>query len=155
MNIEKPVADIMTEYVKTLLPTDNLWDVKRIFDRFNIHHIPIVDSGIIKGIVSKTDFNHFVSGGLVKKEDKPTEEKRLSEIKIAEVMKTKVITIRKEDPIRLAMEIFRANRFHALPVVEDDILIGIVTPFDVLNEMLNEPVSGLSNTPKNLGGNLK
>lgn len=37
-----------------------------------------------------------------------------------------------EDKIGTAAELFLDNRFHALPVVSDGYLVGLVTTFDVL-----------------------
>ena len=37
-----------------------------------------------------------------------------------------------EDSIGLAADIFMANKFHALPVVDDNQLIGIITTHDLL-----------------------
>ena len=37
-----------------------------------------------------------------------------------------------DDTIGLAADIFLANKFHALPVVEDERLVGIVTTHDLL-----------------------
>lgn len=148
MNIEDPVTKIMSKYVKTLQPTDNLWDVKVLFDRFNIHHIPITELGQVKGIIGKSDFNYFITGAFIEKEDRPAEKERLSAIKITDVMKKKVITIRTKDSIKLAMEILRGNRLRALPVMEGDVLAGIVTPFDVLNELLTESFSTDESNPE-------
>ncbi len=37
-----------------------------------------------------------------------------------------------EDTVGLAADIFLANKFHALPIVEDDVLTGILTIHDLL-----------------------
>lgn len=37
-----------------------------------------------------------------------------------------------DDSIGLAIDIFLANKFHALPIVEDGALLGIVTTHDLL-----------------------
>jgi len=156
MNIENSVSTLMSKYVKTLHPTDNLWDVKVLFDRFNIHHIPITEVKQLKGMISKSDFDHFVTGAFIEKEDRLAEKERLSAIPIETVMKKQVISIRSKDSIRLALEILRGNRFRALPVMDEEILVGIITPFDVLNEILNRQIyPSESNFGKNLSGKYK
>ncbi len=40
----------------------------------------------------------------------------------------------------LAADIFLANKFHALPIVEDGILIGLVTSHDLLQYSFESPV---------------
>jgi len=42
-----------------------------------------------------------------------------------------------DDTVGLALDIFLANKFHALPVVEDNILMGILTTHDILAYSIN------------------
>ncbi|MDX1665798.1 MAG: CBS domain-containing protein [Saprospiraceae bacterium] len=46
-----------------------------------------------------------------------------------------------KDRINVALEIFMENRFHAIPVVSDNELVGIVTTFDIIKELASEEVS--------------
>jgi CBS domain-containing protein len=41
----------------------------------------------------------------------------------------------------VALEIFNLNRFHALPVVDDGELVGIITPFDILKALSEEKLA--------------
>jgi acetoin utilization protein AcuB len=45
------------------------------------------------------------------------------------------------DRINIALEIFMVNRFHAVPVVENDELVGIVTTYDIIKALASEPIS--------------
>ena len=45
-----------------------------------------------------------------------------------------------EDSIGLAADVFLANKFHSLPIVEDGVLTGIVTVHDLLAFSFNSPV---------------
>ena len=138
MNIDNAVSTIMSKYVKTLHPTDTLKEVKETFDRFNIHHIPIMESHQLKGMVSKHDFRRLNDGMELSRHENKEEKERLKQFVIADMMEKKIITIKKEDPIRLAMQIFRGNHIHSLPVMDGDKLVGIITPMDVINELLEE-----------------
>lgn len=156
MNIEKPVESIMSKYVKTLHPTDTLKEVKEIFDRFNIHHIPIMESHQLKGMVSKHDFRRFNDGMELTRHENKEEKERLKQFFIADMMEKKIITIKKEEPIRLAMQIFRSNHIHSLPVMDGDKLVGIITPMDVINELLEENMfPAPSKSQNNLNGKFK
>ena len=42
------------------------------------------------------------------------------------------VSLDMEDTVGLAADIFMANKFHALPVVENNQLVGIVTTHDIL-----------------------
>jgi CBS domain-containing protein len=45
-----------------------------------------------------------------------------------------------DDSIGLAADIFLANKFHALPIVEDGVLVGLVTSHDLLQYSFSSPV---------------
>lgn len=116
------VDSIMVKNPITLSPDSSLQEVKEIFTKNRIHHIPITDQGVLVGLVTTYD---------LWKINKPFED--YGNIKVSEIMSTKVAKIAPEDKIGTAAEIFLDNRFHALPIVdENNKLIGIVTSFDIL-----------------------
>jgi len=47
-------------------------------------------------------------------------------------MSTKLVKIEPDDKVGTAAELFLDNRFHALPVVAEGKLVGLVTTFDML-----------------------
>jgi acetoin utilization protein AcuB len=53
-------------------------------------------------------------------------------------MTTRLGKVAPDDRINVALEIFIINRFHALPVVEDGDLVGIITPFDIMKALADE-----------------
>ena len=52
--------------------------------------------------------------------------------KVRDVMTKKLATLEPTDKIGSAAELFLLNRFHAVPIVVNGDLIGIVTSFDIL-----------------------
>jgi CBS domain-containing protein len=65
-------------------------------------------------------------------DDKFMNNHRLERTKSSELMITKLAKLEPDDRINVAIEVFCKNMFHALPVVENGELVGIVTPFDIL-----------------------
>jgi acetoin utilization protein AcuB len=53
-------------------------------------------------------------------------------------METDLCTLEPGDSLEVAIEIFRENLFHAIPIVEEDELAGILTPIDILNLLIQE-----------------
>jgi CBS domain-containing protein len=49
-----------------------------------------------------------------------------------DIMSTNPLSIESADTVGLAADIFKANALHALPVVDDGELVGIVTTHDLL-----------------------
>lgn len=141
MNIIAPVSTIMTTKLITVNPLDNLEIVKRLFTENNIHHLPVVRGQEIIGIVSSTDFNHFLRGFARDKGDEMTENLRLQTWKAEDIMTSKLAKLEATDPIRTALEVFKTNRIHALPVVEGGKLVGIVTTYDIITLLAKEPTT--------------
>lgn len=133
MNIQTPVSEIMTRRLITANADDRVIKVKLLFEENNIHHIPVVDEiDQLLGIISKEDFlklSYHVSldtGGT------SFSEKWYDNTKASEIMTKYPVSLDMEDTVGLAADIFMANKFHALPVVENNQLVGIVTTHDIL-----------------------
>ncbi len=137
MNIFAPISSLMTDHKNliTVSPEDNLATVKQIFSEHKFHHIPVVNFREIVGIVSRSDFDYFMGGASHYEEDKYVNELRLERTKVTEIMVKRLGKVAPDDRINVALEVFLINRFHALPVVEDGELVGILTPFDIMTAL--------------------
>ena len=137
MNLNAPVSTLMTSKIITVAPTDKLQAAKDIFGSHHIHHIPVCDGEELVGILSKTDYLYFI-----RPLDKDSNEPYLNDIRlknytVSEAMTDKVVSISSSDTIATALEIFTENLFHALPVMEGEKLVGILTTHDILFRMLH------------------
>ena len=141
MNLMKPVSTIMTRELITVNPKDPLAEVKRKFDESNIHHLPVVRYKELVGMISKTDFLFFLRGFAQNEMDRLIEEARLNAFRAEELMVTKLAKVGSNEPIRTAVELFKINRFHALPIVDDGELVGIVTTHDIIQALADDPIS--------------
>jgi acetoin utilization protein AcuB len=122
----------------TVNPEDSLMHVKEIFETHSFHHIPVVRFHEIVGIISKSDFEHFLGGATLYQSDRLLRENRLKREKAEEIMTTRMGKVESTDRINVALEIFNLNRFHALPVVDNDELVGIITTYDILKALSAE-----------------
>ena len=137
MNIFSPVSSLMTEHsnLVTVTPEESLVKVKEIFEKHKFHHIPVVHFREIVGLISKTDFEHFMGGASHFEEDRFVNNLRLERTLASEIMTKRLGKVAPDDRINVALEVFMVNRFHALPVVENNELVGIITPFDIMNAL--------------------
>ncbi len=135
MDIQAPVSSIMSEDLKTLSSEDSLMAVKEIFDQHDFHHIPVVDEDQISGILSKSDFLFFLRGYTNNDIDRFIEATKLRAFKVKEVMKTDIVTLKPTNTIKEALNIFEENKFHCIPIVEEEELKGIITPLDVIKAL--------------------
>ncbi|RMF29821.1 MAG: CBS domain-containing protein [Bacteroidetes bacterium] len=140
MNLLTPVAKLMTTNLITVNPEDSLATVKELFDNNPIHHLPVVRFKKIVGMISKSDLLYFLHGFSQSKTDRAIEEARLRSWKAQDIMTTGVAKVESSEPVRTALEVFKVNRFHALPIVDNDELVGILTPYDIIKALSEEPI---------------
>jgi acetoin utilization protein AcuB len=140
MNIIAPVSSIMSTHLITVNPEDNLEKVKACFEEHNIHHLPVVRYKEIVGIISSTDFHSFMRGFVKNDQDAILEAVRLRTWKAADIMTGKLAKVEANDQIRTALEVFKTNRIHALPVLTNGELVGIVTTYDIIRALAEEPI---------------
>lgn len=85
--------------------------------------LPVIESEekpVLKGVVSLLDV--FMNIDL----------ERIPEKQVSEIMTTKVVTTRPDDPITRIWDLMIEKDFTGLPVVKDDRTIGMITRFDML-----------------------
>ncbi len=136
MNIMAPVSTVMTTKLHTVNPKDKLSIVKEIFDKHRIHHLPVVRYKTIVGIISKTDLLHFLKGAShIDGYENMLNEARLHNYTADEIMTTGMAKLSSTDRIAVAVEVFKENLFHAIPVVDDGELVGILTTYDIISAL--------------------
>ena len=119
--MNEPLSSIITRNVITAGPNDKLSVARDIFMRDRVHHLPIVDGRKLVGILTTYDLFRFHG-----------ENGNYETAKIRDIMTTHLATLEPDDKVGSAAELFLENLFHAVPVVKDGDLLGIVTSFDVL-----------------------
>lgn len=140
MNILAPVSTIMTTDLLTVNPKDPLKAVKDIFDRHRIHHLPVVRFKKVVGIISKSDLLYFLRGMHKDGSTKIFNDISLNNYFAEDIMTTGIAKLEPDDRINVALEVFKENLFHAIPVVDNDELVGIVTTYDIISTLAEEKV---------------
>ena len=134
------VRDIMTSDVVSVKLSDSSETVSKLFDQLNIHHIPVMfENNVLAGLVSKTDIFKVHSGfKLVNSVNSNIKEKEmLTSILAEDIMTRYLVNLTPTDTLENAIHIFLKNRFHAMPVLENGVLVGILSTYDILWWMYN------------------
>ncbi|UTN05354.1 CBS domain-containing protein [Flavobacterium bizetiae] len=137
MKKREPISHIMTKSVVTVNENDDLRKVVEKLKKHNIRHIPVIRNKEVIGIISRTDINRLTFGALFEGQE-GADEAILDMLTIAQVMTAKPKTISSTTIIRDSAEIFVKEEFHALPVVDNGELKGIVTTTDILKYFLEQ-----------------
>ena len=131
-----PVSQIMSTELISLNLTNELADAVMIFKQHNIHHIPVVSGEEIIGLVSKTDIDRISFVDTYQEDTANTAV--YTALTLDQVMTRNLETINTDDQIKTAAEILAEGNFHALPVLENGKLAGIVTSTDVIRYLLDQ-----------------
>ena len=138
IDIYDKVSTIMSTNLLTVHPKDTLADVKEIFDTHKIHHLPVVKYKEIVGIVSKSDLLQFLRGNQNDPYAEVFENSRLKSFTAGEIMTQRLAKLESDDRISVALEVFKENLFHAIPVVDDGELVGLVTTYDIIEALADD-----------------
>ncbi len=142
MSTNLNITKVMTPQPTSLKEYDPLVKAKEIFSKKSFHHIPIVnDENQLKGVLSFSDYSIALDSltpfNNIRIEEE--NERSLKALIIKDYMTSNVAFLREHHTVRHAIDIFKENKFHCLPVLDDENkLLGIVTTYDLLIELSKE-----------------
>jgi CBS domain-containing protein len=124
----------MTSQVITVEQDASLLDVEALMKQKHIRHLPVVHGKKVVGIVSLTDLQRLTFTASFADSEAETDEEVpiLNMLTLMQVMVHHPFTIQKTATVGDAAKILIQMDFHALPVVDGEELIGIVTTTDLL-----------------------
>ena len=95
--MNEPVSTIMTPAAKLIThkPEDSMVDVQQTMQRHRLHHLPIVEDGELKGLITTTD---------LLKINRPFEE--YSGLHVKDVMTTRLAKLERDAKVGTAATIF-------------------------------------------------
>ena len=133
-----PISAIMTKNVITLNTTDSLETAEMLFKHNHIRHIPVVTGKSIKGMLSLTDLLRISFADAVDENEDYVDTIVYNMFTIEQVMAKNLISVTSKTTIKEVAEILAKKEFHAIPVVDNDKLVGIVTTTDLINYLLTQ-----------------
>ncbi|WP_127024813.1 CBS domain-containing protein [Flagellimonas beolgyonensis] len=136
MKNSTPVSEIMTKKLVTLSPKDDLVTAERLFKKHHIRHIPVVEKGYIKGMLSYTDLLRISFADAIDEHEEYVDTIVYNMFSIPQVMVSDVVSVTSDTSIKDVAKLLAKREFHALPVVDNEKLVGIVTTTDLIKYML-------------------
>jgi len=130
------VQQFMTSKVITVSPNENILNAMNIMKTKHINRLPVVSNGKLVGLVTDGDLR-AASPSPVTTLSKFEMNELLSKISIIDVAKKKVITCTPDTLIEDAALLMREHKIGALPVMEQDKIVGIITQNDILDAFLD------------------
>lgn len=133
-----PISMIMTKDVITLKKNDSLETAEYLFKRHKIRHIPVVSDSVIIGMLSYTDLLRLSFADITNDADNSADVMVYNMFTIEQVMKRNIVSVSSSKSIKEVAEILATKEFHALPVVDNNSLSGIVTTTDLIKYLLKQ-----------------
>jgi CBS domain-containing protein len=128
----------MTKNIITLNRTDDLETAERLFKQHNIRHIPVVSGDQLIGMLSYTDLLRISFADAIDEDDSNVDTVVYNMFTIEQVMTNNLVTVNSESTIKEVAQILAKKEFHALPVIDNGELVGIVTTTDLINYLLEQ-----------------
>ncbi len=136
MNVEKVnVEKIMIKRVVTVEMDDSLKVVKEIFDNVRFHHLLVVESGKLFGVLSDRDLLKALSqnSGTA---DETTKIAATLNTKVHQIMTRKPVTLTPNAGIHIAIGIFNNQNISCIPIVDDEYKpVGIISWRNILKSI--------------------
>lgn len=133
-----PVSSIMTKNVIKLNLSDDLTKAEQLFKKHHIRHIPVVNGNKIVGMLSYTDLLRISFADVVDEDEMEVDVTVYNMFSVEQVMARNLVKVAPDATIKEVAEILSKREFHALPVVEDELLVGIVTTTDLIKYLINQ-----------------
>ena len=146
------VKDIMTKAVKTACPDDLIHDVAVVMCLNKISGLPVVEgNGRIVGVISEKDIlwgmfpllhDSIRLPAVPNFEALEKEYKDVVNLRVSDLLTTKVFTVNPDMPVLRAAIIMFRNRIRRIPVAQDGCLVGIISVGDVHKAMFRANLGG-------------
>lgn len=146
--------DIMTRKIITVSPDTEITNAAKILLEKRINGLPVVDAfGKLVGILCQSDLvaqqksipipsvftllESFIPLTSIKRIDKEVE--KIAALTVKQAMTANPVTVSPETDIEDVAKLMVDNKYHTLPVMKGDKVVGVVGKEDVLRTLLSKP----------------
>ena len=121
----------------TVHPSDSIRHARSILEEHRINQLPVLAGGKLIGIVTDRDLRDAFPSVLDHRRHREAKSNPSPDATTVEtVMTSNVLTVQPDDSIAEAARVMRKGRIGALPVVDGERLVGIITRSDLLNALV-------------------
>lgn len=129
------VKDVMTPEPVTITPDTSVGEAQKLMQTRVIRHLPVVENGHLVGIFSDRDLR-TVSPSPATSLSAWEMTYLLTKLTVRDVMTRAVMTVAPDRSLTDAVGLLLAYKIGALPVIEAQRVVGILTQTDVLRTLL-------------------
>lgn len=112
--------------VYSVLPSTTVYEALKVMGEKNIGAILVIGNSELKGILSERDYARKIV----------LKDKSSKETFVHEIMESNLFTVKLSDDLDACMELMSTKRIRHLPVLEDEIVVGIISISDVVKAII-------------------
>ena len=112
--------------VYSIHSTNTVYEALTVMSEKNIGAILIIEDTVLKGVLSERDYARKIV----------LKAKSSKKAFVHEIMETDVVTVTPSDNLEYCMELMSTKRVRHLPVLENEIVIGIISISDVVKAII-------------------
>lgn len=128
------ITNVMTKNVVCISSDQFILDVKHIYEKEEFHHhIPVVDNEKLVGMVSLLDFMYHISGAGLNDDNSV-----YKKLKVKDIMTPNPFFMTSEVTVEEVANILTEGNYHAVPIIENDKVVGIVSTADIIKHLLQD-----------------
>jgi len=110
-----------------ILPSITVYEALKVMGANNIGAVLIMEGKELKGVLSERDYARKIV--LKDKSSKKTV--------VSDIMEKDIVTVKPSDNLDYCMELMSSKRVKHLPVLENDLVIGVISMSDVVKAIMD------------------
>ena len=129
------ITEIMTDKLATVSMDDPLTVVKSVFDNCRVHHLLVVNSDLLVGVISDRDLLKAVSPYLGTAAEISRDTQTIKQ-PVHKIMTRNLVTLDATATVKDAVDVFNTHQISCIPIVDDaGRPIGIVSWRDIMSTL--------------------
>lgn len=120
------ILNVKGKNVYSVHSTTTVYEALKVMGEKNIGAILVIDGNDLKGILSERDYARKIV----------LKDKSSKETLVHEIMESNVFSVKLSNNIEDCMELMSSKRIRHLPVLENEIVVGIISISDVVKAVI-------------------
>jgi CBS domain-containing protein len=132
------VSAVMNRSITPIQFNHTLGQATEVFKKTTARHLPVLRNNEVIGMIGKSDIERVVAAYLFCVENSNVNPNALECVPVSKVMSREPVHIQATQTLEEAAEILTERAFRALPVLDGDDLVGVISTTDLMQYVVHE-----------------